>query len=54
MKNKEKANIEKVYCNSKICKNKCCWHKENYKFDKNKSYMFIQRCNAESDEEVEE
>lgn len=41
---KPEAKTDITYCTNKNCKSKCCRHVDNWKFDKEKAYSFMDRC----------
>lgn len=42
-----KASFDKTYCISERCKNKCWRHKDNWEFEKDGLYWFMERCEEE-------
>lgn len=47
MENKKQANTDTTYCTSKLCKNKCWRHTDNYEFNENQGYWFMSNCEKE-------
>lgn len=43
----KKANKDTTYCVSNNCKDKCWRHKDNFEFEKNENYWFMEKCEKE-------
>lgn len=41
---KKRANTDTAYCVNTECAKKCWRHKDNWEFDENENYWFMEKC----------